>query len=77
MKLRIAVEMELDIPVKREIDEIDIGTAVEGFYFDLGDLIEDYLKENNLSLGFKLISYDYNTDEVPMLFNDFIDSWGL
>lgn len=77
MKLRIAVEMEFDIPVKREVDEMDIGIVAEGFYYDLGGLIEDYIKEDNLPVGFKLISYEYNTDEVPMLFKDYIDTWGL
>lgn len=77
MKLRIAVEMEFDIPVKREVDEMDVGIATEGFYYDLGGLIEDYIKEDNLPVGFKLISYEYNTDGVPMLFKNYIDTWGL
>ena len=77
MKLRIAVEMEFDIPVKREVNAREIGIAAEGFYYDLGGLVEDYIKESNLPLGFKLINYDYNTDEVPMLSEDFIDTWGL
>ena len=77
MKLRMAVEMEFDIPVKREVSEREIGIAAEAFYYDLGGLIEDYIKEDNLPVGFELINYEYNTDGTPMLFKDYIDTWGL
>lgn len=77
MKLRMAVEIEFDIPVKREVSEREIGIAAEGFYYDLGDLIENYIKESNLPVGFELINYEHNTDEVPILSDNFVDNWGL